>query len=318
MRKPVLCFTAPLALLTLCAALLRKLELATAPDPKTGLFAFVPATAVLIVLGVLMALCMFLLARKLDCAGIPADFEQAFRPATVLPLVISVLGLLVYLFGAWQLALRWSRERCTVCGLLALMAGLSGAGWLNLSLSHHRRISDREKLLSAAVQVLFLCLWLVVYYKENAADPSLSKTVWAYLGLCSSLIAMYGLAGFIAGRARVRKCLVFSGLAVYLDVLAAVGCPSLSDRLFFLVTAAQLLLCLLTLLQPRSEENPVAEEGEAEAAPADSSAEAAFTAEDPDNLTLEELLQDVNPLLEEAPQTPQGVLPDPLPEEPEA
>lgn len=314
MRKPVLCFTAPLTLLTLFGALLRRLELASALDPQSGLQRFVPATAILIALGLLLVLWMLLLVRKLDCSGIPGTFEQAFRPATVLPLAVAALGMLLYLIGAFYLARRWWLERCVVCGLLALMACLSGAGWLNLSISHYRPISDREKMLSASLQVLFFCLWLVVFYKENAADPSLWKTIWAYLGLCATLVTVYGLAGFIVGRAKPRKCLAVGALAVYLDVLAAVGSVTPSDRLFFIASAAQLLLCMLALLQPRSE--AAASEPPA-APPPGGGGDGMPPEEDPaEPCSLSELLRDVHALLEQdPPRHGSAKLPDPLPEE---
>lgn len=265
MRKPVLLFTCATLALSAAGALLRRAELKTALEAETGLAVFVPATGLLIGLSVLAALAFFLLARFAPLEGTPEQYGRAFHPATFLPLAAAALSLLATLAGCYFCLCRWRDEGCVLCAILALMGGLSAAGWFSLNLDALR--GKRGGLLAGALQVLFVCFFLIVYYKEYAPEPALVKTVYPFLALCAAVLALYELTGFTVGKTAPRKLLFLSGLSVYLITVAVVGLAEVEYQLFLGGVALELLISAILLLQPRPEPAVKPEDGAAEPVP---------------------------------------------------
>lgn len=244
MKKNGLVFALVTLLLSAAGMLLRKLELLTALDAD-GLAVFRPATASLIALSVLMAAFCILYARK-ELPAQPGGELRSLGPAAA---ALAAVCLPVQLYGAWLLFGSWKGSGDTLALVLALLAGLAGAGWLYLHIAEWQGWKAAgSRLLAGSLITLFHCLWLISYYRDEAPQPALILPVYGFLALCAGCIAAYGYTGGSVGRLRPRRTLVFCGLAVYLSLVALVRGESAAWRLFWLTDAVQFCLCALQLL----------------------------------------------------------------------
>ena len=265
MKKSGIVFVLVSLLLAAAAMLLRKLELMTVLDAG-GLAVFRPVTAVLIALSVLAAVFYFFFARhELEKTKEPV-FASAFRSLGMPGVALGAVCLVVQLLGAWLLYRGWKTGGGTLELVLALMAGLAGAGWLFLRIQEYRETkSEGPGFLAGCLVTLFSCLCLVTYYRYEASEPSLILTVYAFLALCACCIAGYGYTGGSVGRLRPRFTLFFCGLALYLSLVAMVRQEEAAFRLFWLAAALQYGQCALVLLSPRDpEKEPEPGEGKPE------------------------------------------------------
>lgn len=268
MKKSGIVFVLVSLLLSAAAMLLRKLELLTVLDAG-GLAVFKPVTAILIALSVLAAVFFLFFARhEADKPENPVSFAS-FRSLGVPGVVFGGVCLVIQLLGAWLLFREWKNGGSTLDLVLALLAGLAGAGWLCLRLEEWRGRSEGSRFLAGCLITLFYCLWLIAYYHDEAAEPSLILTVYAFLALCACCVAGYSYTGGCVGRMKPRRALFFCGLALYLSLVAMVRQEAGAYRIFWLAAALQFCLCGLVLLSPAAPET--APEAAREPEPADPS-----------------------------------------------
>ena len=288
MKKTGIVFDLVTLLLLAAAMLLRKLELLTVLDEK-GLTVFRPVTAVLIALCVLAAVLFFLFSRQ---DGQPEEQGKAGR---IFDLGWGTAAFLVQLWGAWLLYKGWKSGGTMLDLVLALLAGLAAAGWLCVRIAEYReKGSAGAVFLAGALVTLFYCLWLIAYYRDEAPEPSLILTLYAFLALCASCVAAYYYTGRTIGKRRPRRTLVFCGLAALLSMAAQVrGEETSAYRLFWVAGAMQFWLsAAMVLRSPGAAEEAPAEEPEGEEnaeAPEENSSEAPEeTAEAPEPLSDED------------------------------
>ena len=72
----------------------------------------------------------------------------------------------------------------------------------------------------AALPILLFAFWLIVSYKVNIINPTMSAYAVEILALCAALIAFYQLAGFAYGRPKAIKSIFWSQFAAFLCITA--------------------------------------------------------------------------------------------------
>lgn len=262
MKKTGLVFILAALVLSAAAILLRLLELSTAIDAD-GLVLFRPVTVILALLSLAAAVFFFLFARRYGKNGGPSGSD--YRSLGIPGVVWAVVCLLLQVYGAWLVFQGWKTEKDVLALILALMAGLAGAGWLFLRLGEWKNVgSAGARFLAGSLVTLFYGLWLVVYYRDNAANPTLLLTVYDYLALCACCVAACCITGGAGGLMKPVKTLVFCGLALYLSLVALSGAKT-AYRLFWTAAALQFALSALMLLNPLDKPAPAEEEVPAEA-----------------------------------------------------
>lgn len=68
--------------------------------------------------------------------------------------------------------------------------------------------------------IVLLAFWLIVSYKVNIINPTISAYAVEILALCAALIAFYQLAGFAYGRPKAIKSIFWSQFAAFLCITA--------------------------------------------------------------------------------------------------
>ncbi len=269
MQKKVWLFAGPTAVLSAAGALLRSLELRGSLNRSTMLMDFQAPSAILLALTLLALLATVLPAARLAPEKGSVSYERSFRcPGTV---AVGAVSLLLLLAGA-VLGLRAARglAESYTAGLMALMAALGGVGWFSLGLDAFRR--KKARYLSALLPVLFCCVFLILYYKEYAAQPALLYTLYPFLALCSGLCALHLLSGYTLGQAKPRLAVFLCFFGFYLCAVALPGVPDTICRLFFIALGLELGVHGICLLLPHPLP-PAAEKAEPGSAAAPESGE---------------------------------------------
>ena len=68
--------------------------------------------------------------------------------------------------------------------------------------------------------IVLLAFWLIVSYKVNIINPTVSAYAVEILALCAALIASYEFAGFAYGRPKAIKSIFWSQFAAFLCITA--------------------------------------------------------------------------------------------------
>ena len=72
----------------------------------------------------------------------------------------------------------------------------------------------------ATMPIVLLAFWLIVSYKVNIINPTVSAYAVEILALCAALIASYEFAGFAYGRPKAIKSIFWSQFAAFLCITA--------------------------------------------------------------------------------------------------
>ena len=72
----------------------------------------------------------------------------------------------------------------------------------------------------ASMPIVLLAFWLIVSYKVNIINPTVSAYAVEILALCAALIASYEFAGFAYGRPKAIKSIFWSQFAAFLCITA--------------------------------------------------------------------------------------------------
>jgi len=249
MRKNALVFLCLTLLFSGCGMLLRRWELNAALDRSTMLMDFHPLSLALLLVSALALGYFALCAVKTPLDKLPAAWGSVFRGLPTL--IVSAAAMLLMLAGALlTFKERGSGADGLLSSLLALLAALGGVGWLALALDAYRGVK-RVNFLPAVLPVLFVCAFLIVFYKTYAHQPALLYTLYSFLGLCAALLGLHMAAGFTVKKLRPRLTLFFSGAGTYLCAVGLMSTEETAYRLFFLAMALMLLLQGVCMVQYR-------------------------------------------------------------------
>ncbi len=255
-QKPVFLFSLATLIFAAAGIFLREAELTSVFEADTGLTTFSPLTVALILVSCLAVIFYVVFSRKTNLSLTPGDYVSAFRPSGPLPLVVSIFTLSTMLVGAYLCYFLGLLNIASAAAyILALLAALSGVSGFILSLSAFKKRSRGNIMLPAVADVVFLCFWTVIYYRQQAANPVLIDGMYAFLGLCASTLAFFHITGFTAGRPSPASTLLFSGIGIYFCIIAILNTSVTAYSLFFAVLAIRLYISSILLLRSRKPDN---------------------------------------------------------------
>lgn len=177
------------------------------------------------------------------------DKNLPFQAAiSVFSLMVAVAGLLIlknagqHLYPALQRFLGLGAILTAVCTALLALSFNVNSPLNNVNL----------RCLTSAIPILFICLWLIIAYHENANNP----TLWAYgiyiLTVSGILVSFFLLAGYFFEKPRPMALLFATGLTIFLCVTSMADAHELGIRLLILGSAGILLLYTLRIIQTGS------------------------------------------------------------------
>lgn len=194
----------------------RLLELATAFDKYTGL----PQRGDMTTYALIALSCAFLLvallfsiyaARKYK--ALPG-FDNAFGTDTLIyPIIFVVVGI-VWL-GATVMGL-FNLEPVGVFSQIGfyflILSALSAISLALFAVDIYEDPLRRMKVVLSVVPALFMCFWLIMIYRQNAANPVLLSYAYHCLAIIASALGFYFTSGFVYNKPATGKA-IFSYLA---------------------------------------------------------------------------------------------------------
>ena len=205
--------------------MLRWLQVQMIFDEETGLPTLhAPITTMLVAALLIVAAALWWLSgrMKTDCA--PAEPEDALAlPHRETGWILTAVAALAA-FGSVYL---FFKEEDTLMKAAALL-GLLSAPVLAM-LPQLPRWGGFGAALSV-LPVLFFCLWLVVFYKQNASNPILWSYGMEILAIAMCLLAVFRLSAYLFYRAKPRQTIFACMLALVTSLATLTDSASLGAR----------------------------------------------------------------------------------------
>lgn len=145
--------------------------------------------------------------------SLPAAFAASKRARAVGGVL---LGAMLALGGLWLLLSSGALSEPGLQRVLAVLAVVTGVVFARQMLAPGERENDAGALVCASMPMVLLVFWLIVSYKVNIINPTISAYAVEILALCAALIAFYELAGFVYGRPKAVKSIFWSQFAAFL------------------------------------------------------------------------------------------------------
>ena len=99
----------------------------------------------------------------------------------------------------------------------------------------------KPSVVCASMPIVLLAFWLIVSYKVNIINPTVSAYAIEILALCAALIAFYELAGFAYGRPKAIRSIFWSQFAAFLCITALPDDRTGGQQLMLAAIAGMLL-----------------------------------------------------------------------------
>ena len=245
---------AGLTTLFTCAAgaiglFVRWLQLSSVFDPENGLPARGSAATIALVVTILFyAGALFIIVRSLKNSEKRSEYREALRGRSIFyPLVAIMLGTVTIIAAISMFFGASHQERSGLWRVLAIAAVFCGASYPLLSLGPKRGGGNALTCLAAVIPTVFFCVWLVISYMINAADPVIWNYAIEILATSGAVLGFYYYAGYAFGRPRPLSALYFSHLGAFFCMITVADAQSLSAQIIFGASAVMLLM-LSTML----------------------------------------------------------------------
>ena len=209
---------------------LRRLELATAFEPDTGLpIEGMPVTWALIALSAAVAVVLLLLCLGVG-KGFEGGYDQAFRARDAAPYMMGMTAGAFLTAAAGVLLLlklpRLYAEASLETGgfpmfslvpmvLLAVLCLCSAWSVLMLGKNNYRGEEKGKYSAWLLIPAYTCCMWLIVSYQEHSGDPIILDYVYQLFSVIAAVLGCYFLSGFGFGRSRPAAAAFFSAEAMY-------------------------------------------------------------------------------------------------------
>ena len=216
---------------------LRRMELMNVFDINTGL----PARGAGITLGLiaLSALVLLLMLvfciRAVDKHVSPAGFENAFGtdPLTY-PFAFALIGC-IWLGATVKRFFDLNGAGALLRSDLFFLV-LSALAAISVAYFAIEMYQDPRRKMIYALSIipsLFMCFWLILIYKQNAANPVLLSYCYQCLAVIASALGFYFTSGFVYGKPSPGKTIFFYLAAIYFGFVTLADAHSLTIRMIF-------------------------------------------------------------------------------------
>lgn len=149
--------------------------------------------------------------------SLPAALAASPRVRTIGGIV---LGALLAVGGLWLLLGSGTLASPGLQRVLAVLAIAAGAAFARQMLAPGDVETASGAVVCASMPIVLLAFWLIVSYKVNIINPTVSAYAVEILALCAALIASYEFAGFAYGRPKAIKSIFWSQFAAFLCITA--------------------------------------------------------------------------------------------------
>ena len=202
------------------------------------------ALALWLVLAAVILLVRSRQAVNRDRVRRPETFAQAFQPVgSVTGVLVLLCGLLVAIGGVLLfLTVPFSDRQRSMLQIVGVMAVVYGI--LFPFQMQDRGESPRTfTLVISGFPIALFAFWIVVSYKSNIVNPSVSAYAVEIITLCASAVAFYQTAGFAFDRPRPIRAIFWSLFAAFLCFL------SVADNHYLAVHILLVAFGLVLMLQ---------------------------------------------------------------------
>jgi hypothetical protein len=216
----------------------RQMEVNTAFESVTG-FAKrnAPVTTMLIALSglvlVLAALFALLVIMKFKAVN---DYSKAFAPKGFLYIVAQFILALGWL-AADILCFFEKRAVLTVVDIVWIfLAAVTAFALIFLARGAYKGHGGKELFLFSIIPPIFFCYWLIILYKDNAANPVLLSYCYQCLALASAALSFYFSAGFVFKKSATARSLISFLVTIYFCAVVLADTIILPLKIIFGIT----------------------------------------------------------------------------------
>lgn len=228
---------------------LRRWELSTAFEPNGLVTPWTPASVMLIMLSIVLALVVAFLCCK-PKNELKTYGDAFFAPGNLLYLVILALAsacLLVGSFVGFKSAMTsWPRNLLHLALWVLCFAAFFCV--LNIALSNFRSTSRKYNVMLLIPAYAF-CLWLVSAYQQHAADPVVLDYVYELFAIICTLLGLYFAAAFSFAKAKVWRCAFFSLMGIFFSIVTLADSHHRATQLLYLFAILYQLATVSVLLK---------------------------------------------------------------------
>lgn len=200
-------------------------------DGQTGFILIVLSAAV----AVLAAAGGFLFSSRKKADN---EYGRAFSPKSFVYIGASMLLGFVWLAAnvLYFLSLRNNNAVTIIDLIFIFLAALSAFSVIFLARGAYKGQGGTEMLLFSVIPSIFFCFWLIVLYKNNAANPVLLSYCYQALAIAAAALSCYFSAGFVFGKAVTGRMLFSFLLTIYFCAVVLADNIGLPLKIFFAVT----------------------------------------------------------------------------------
>ena len=201
------------------------------------------ATAIWIVLAAAVLLVSARRAVNRDRVRRPETFAQAFYPVggysgvfvILCGLVMAVGGVLLFLTVPFS---EPQRRLYQIVGVIGAVYGVA----FPFQLQDHAERPHTLTVVLSGLPIALFAFWIVVSYKSNIVNPTITAYAVEILTLCAMCVAFYQTAGFAFDRPKPIKSIFWALFAAFLGVMSVADRHYLGVHIMLLGASLMLML----------------------------------------------------------------------------
>lgn len=187
----------------------------------------------------------------------PETFAEAFGGSNRITIAAAWFCGIIMVAGGCilLLSLHSAGEQVMLLRILAVLAMVSGVAF-PLQVRNAEPEPSAAVAAMAVLPIVLFALWLIVSYKVNIVNPSISAYAVEILALCAATIGFYQIAGFAFGRPKAVRSVFWCQFAAFLCLMTLSDSRSTGQQCMFVAAAGMLLLqswLVVSNIRPMSE-----------------------------------------------------------------
>lgn len=182
------------------------------------------------------------------------DYSALVGPGVAWPIFGIIGGAVLAVSGLFLLVTAGHYAAPVLRRILAVLEALAGVAAALMALHGGKPQQAKTRQIASVLLVLFGCMYMVVVYKENAANPVVWNFAPEILALCAATLALYFLAGYQYGEIKPYTSMFFCYAGVFFCLMCVVDQGVSADALSYIALA--LLLGLWGYAQTANIKRP--------------------------------------------------------------